>query len=54
MPDVTEQTCACNDCVCVVNPEDAVKKDELAYCSDACADGHADGECCGNSGCTCC
>ena len=54
MPVVTQQKCACVDCVCIVNIDDAVKKDDRNYCSDGCADGHTDGGSgCGHKGCAC-
>ena len=53
MPEVTQQVCACDTCVCIVNIDDAVKKEEKNFCSDACADGHPDGSGCGHSGCAC-
>lgn len=45
--------CACADCVCVVNVEAAVKRDQRLYCSDACADHHKDGAGCQHAGCAC-
>lgn len=53
MPEVTQQVCACDSCVCIVNIDDAVKKDDQNYCSDVCAEGHPDGAGCGHSGCAC-
>lgn len=53
MADVTQQKCACADCVCIVDLNDAVKKDDRAYCSDACANGHQNGSGCGHKGCAC-
>lgn len=53
MPEVTQQVCACDTCVCIVNIEDAIKKDDRNYCSDACADGHPAGSGCGHAGCGC-
>ncbi|MEM8823080.1 MAG: metallothionein [Pseudomonadota bacterium] len=53
MPTVTQQKCACDTCVCIVEINDAVKKDDRNYCSAACAEGHPDGSGCGHSGCAC-
>lgn len=51
--DVEMAKCACPDCVCVVKLSEAVKRDEKAYCCDACADGHKDHVGCEHAGCTC-
>ncbi|MEO0945173.1 MAG: metallothionein [Pseudomonadota bacterium] len=54
MPTVTQQKCACDSCVCIVDIKDAIRKDEKNYCSPACAEGHPDGATgCGLSGCDC-
>ena len=53
MPTVTQQKCACADCVCIVAIDDAVTKDERHYCSEGCADGHPQGSGCGHKGCAC-
>ena len=53
MPEVTQQKCACNDCVCIVSVDKAVKKGDRNYCSDACANGHPSGAGCDHSGCAC-
>lgn len=53
MPEVTQQVCACDSCVCIVEISDAITKDERNYCSTECADGHPDGEGCGHAGCAC-
>ena len=53
MVTVTQQKCACVDCVCIVNVNDAVKKDDRNYCSDACAEGHGSGPGCEHAGCVC-
>lgn len=53
MVNVTEQKCACSDCVCVVKIQDAVKKDGKSYCSQSCADGHSAGAGCDHAGCAC-
>jgi hypothetical protein len=51
---VTLQKCACSDCVCIVNIDDAIKKERQNYCSETCADGHNTGDGCGHAGCECC
>lgn len=55
MVTVTQQKCACADCVCIVDIATAVKKDEddHNYCSEACAEGHPNGAGCEHSGCGC-
>ncbi|MEM6576946.1 MAG: metallothionein [Pseudomonadota bacterium] len=53
MPEVTQQKCACDSCLCIVDINDAVKKNDQNFCSDACADGHPNGAGCGHSGCGC-
>lgn len=53
MPNVTQQKCACDSCVCIVDINDAVKKDDGNYCSDNCAEGHPDGKGRGHTGCAC-
>jgi hypothetical protein len=54
MTTAVEVKCACEPCVCVVNPETAVQKDGKYYCSEACANGHTDGSSgCGHKGCDC-
>ncbi|MEM9370687.1 MAG: metallothionein [Pseudomonadota bacterium] len=53
MPTVTQQKCACDTCVCIVEIDDAIKKNDRNYCSAACADGHPEGSGCGHSGCAC-
>lgn len=45
--------CACPDCVCVVSPEKAVKREDKAFCCDECADGHPDHSGCDHAGCAC-
>lgn len=40
--------CACEKCKCTVTPgEGAIEKDGKYYCTETCANGHADGEGCG-------
>ena len=53
MVTVTQQKCACSDCVCIVDINDAVTKDDRNYCSDACAQGHTTGAGCDHAGCAC-
>ena len=53
MVEVTQQKCACADCVCIVDVKDAVKKGDRNYCSDVCADGHSSGAGCNHAGCAC-
>jgi hypothetical protein len=53
MATVTQMKCACSDCLCIVDLSDAVMKDGKAYCSNACASGHAEGVGCGHAGCGC-
>ncbi|MGF1494285.1 MAG: metallothionein [Microcoleaceae cyanobacterium] len=54
MTSVTQMKCACEPCLCIVSIEKAVQKDGKYYCSEVCADGHADGsEGCGHAGCNC-
>ncbi len=48
------QNCACPDCKCEVSPATAVERNGKKYCSQTCADGHADGSIgCGHTGCAC-
>ena len=53
MVTVTQQKCACSDCVCIVNIDDALQQDGKNYCSEACANHHEDGSGCGHTGCEC-
>jgi len=53
MATVTQMKCACPSCLCIVSVEDAVMVDNKPYCSDACANGHSQGEGCGHEGCAC-
>ncbi|MEB3181919.1 MAG: metallothionein [Nostocaceae cyanobacterium] len=53
MTTVTQMKCACESCLCIVSLEDAIKKEDKYYCSEACANGHTDGAGCGHSGCGC-
>ncbi len=53
MTTVTQMKCACESCLCIVDISKAVEKDSHYYCSDACANGHANEAGCGHTGCTC-
>lgn len=54
MTTVTQMKCACETCLCIVNPDaGAVEKNGQYFCSEACASGHVDGKGCGHSGCGC-
>ncbi|MGB0563086.1 MAG: metallothionein [Spirulinaceae cyanobacterium] len=54
MTTVTQMKCACESCLCIVDTSKAVQKHDQYYCSQTCADGHADGGAgCGHTGCTC-
>ena len=53
MVTVTQQKCACADCVCIVNVQDAVKKNDRNYCSEACANAHPNGAGFDHTGCAC-
>ncbi|QSJ14722.1 metallothionein [Nostoc sp. UHCC 0702] len=50
---VNQVKCACGTCLCVISIEDAVMKDDKAYCCEACANGHTNGEACTQSVCGC-
>ena len=50
---VSQMKCACPSCLCIVNLSDAIEKDSKYFCSDACANGHAEGAGCSHSGCGC-
>jgi len=53
MTERTKQQCECADCVCLVTVENAIKAHDALYCSEACSNGHKDGEGCGhNCGCS--
>ncbi|MOA51250.1 Prokaryotic metallothionein [compost metagenome] len=49
---MTEQTCACPTCNCRVDAN-AVQQGGKAYCCEACARGHRDGEPCRMGDCQC-
>ncbi|MBE9028928.1 metallothionein [filamentous cyanobacterium LEGE 11480] len=53
MTTITQMKCACPDCLCIVNLNDAVMKEQKPYCSQACANGHTDGGNCAQSSCGC-
>ncbi len=53
MTTVTQMKCACESCLCIVSLSDAIQKDNKAYCSEACANGHSAGQGCGHTGCNC-
>lgn len=53
MSKVTQQKCACTDCVCVIAVTDAVTKGGKIYCSQACADGHPGHSACASESCGC-
>lgn len=53
MTTVTQMKCACEPCLCIVSLENAVKKDDKNYCSEACAEGHKTMKGCGHGGCGC-
>ena len=46
--------CACESCLCTVDPSQAIARNGQYYCSEACANGHTGGsKGCGHPGCTC-
>ncbi|MFK5736057.1 metallothionein [Pseudomonas urmiensis] len=47
-----EQHCACPHCNCTVDAN-AVQQGGKAYCCEACATGHRNGERCRMGGCSC-
>jgi len=53
MATATSMKCACPSCSCTVEQKDAIMVQDQPYCSDACAQGHPDGQGCGHSGCGC-
>jgi metallothionein len=42
--------CDCGSCACTVDPETAIAKDGKNYCSEACANGHPNGQSCPSTG----
>ena len=54
MPTITQMKCACKDCLCIVNVDNAITVEGKPYCSKACAEGHPEGSHgCEHSGCNC-
>lgn len=54
MATVTQLKCACDSCLCIVDISSAVHKSDRYYCSNACANDHAEGATgCAHSGCGC-
>ncbi len=54
MTTITQMKCACTDCLCIVDVENAILAEGKPYCSQACAEGHPDGsDGCGHTGCNC-
>lgn len=49
---MNEQRCACPECSCVVD-QNASMQGGQAYCCEACASGHKNGEPCRMSDCNC-
>ena len=49
---MTDQTCACPECDCNVDANAQVQGGQ-AYCCEACANGHRNGEPCRMAGCHC-
>ncbi|WP_201200779.1 metallothionein [Pseudomonas sp. S37] len=49
---MNEQRCSCTHCSCTVDAN-AVVQDGKAYCCEACAKGHRNGEPCRMSDCKC-
>ena len=47
---MSELRCACSECSCTV---DAAPQNGKAYCCEACATGHRNGEACRMPGCNC-
>ena len=50
---VNQTKCACPSCVCMVTLTEAITKDGKYYCSEACAQGHPNGQGCGCGSCNC-
>lgn len=53
MMQTNEQKCFCEPCVSVVTIKDAIQKNDALYCSEACSNGHVDGNVCANDTCGC-
>ncbi|MCI0911328.1 metallothionein [Pseudomonas putida] len=49
---MNERRCACANCSCTVD-ENARMQNDKAYCCEACASGHRNGEPCRMSDCKC-
>jgi len=49
---MNEQRCACAHCSCTVDAN-ALQRDGKAYCCEACASGHRQGEACRMQDCHC-
>ena len=49
----TTVKCACDRCNCEMSLEQAIKKGDLYYCCEACANGHVNDQSCHNSKCNC-
>lgn len=49
----TTQVCACQNCQCEIQPEDAVHQNNQYFCSSQCAEGHPEQQGCGHGGCAC-
>jgi hypothetical protein len=46
--------CACeHHCTCEVSEDQSIEHNGQYYCSEACAEGHPQGQGCGHSGCNC-
>lgn len=50
---MSELKCGCPDCQCDVDPQQVFNRDGEAYCSQACADQHPNGEPCPAPDCHC-
>ncbi len=53
MTTVNQMKCACESCLCIVSLSEAITKDGKAYCSEACANHHPNGDGCGHADCNC-
>ncbi len=45
--------CACDRCLCEVSLVSAISRNNQYYCSEGCANGHAEGKGCSKSSCGC-
>ena len=50
---MSELRCGCPGCECEVSPERVFNHDGEAYCSQACAEQHPNGESCPSADCHC-